>query len=269
MINRIKTTTIRATNKRPTYKKMKKQKTVMISSLLVVGLMLSIITGCSKTDDTQIATIVKDIDGNVYDTVKIGTQIWMVQNLKTTRYRNGDSIPNVTDAAIWANLTSGGYSNYSNELYYGTKYGRLYNWYAVSDSRNLAPAGWHVATSADWTALQDYLIANGYNYDGSKVGNKIAKSLSANTDWYTGGTTVGSIGNDLSKNNKTGFTALPSGYRIDNGSFANVTFHAFWWTTTESSSTNAVYCYLHFSDPTLTIYPSSKKWGRSVRCVKD
>ena len=132
---------------------MKKQKTVMISSLLAVGLMLSIITGCSKTDDTQIATIVKDIDGNVYDTVKIGTQIWMVQNLKTTRYRNGDSIPNVTDAAIWANLTSGGYSNYSNELYYGTKYGRLYNWYAVSDSRNLAPAGWHVATSADWTAL--------------------------------------------------------------------------------------------------------------------
>ena len=248
---------------------MNKQKTTMIFSLLVVGLMLSLFTSCSKKDDPKIASTLKDIDGNVYDTLKIGTQVWMVQNLKTTRYRNGDSIPNVTDGSAWANLTSGGYSNYNNELYYGTKYGRLYNWYAVSDSRNLAPVGWHVATSADWTALQDYLIANGYNYDGTTTANKIAKSLSANTDWSPVSSVTGSIGYDLTKNNKSGFTALPGGYRIDNGSFANATYHAFWWTTTESSSTNAVYCYLHFSDPSLTIYPSSKKWGRSVRCVKD
>ena len=248
---------------------MKKQKLIKLFSLVLAGFMFSFIISCSKTDDASIAKTVTDRDGNVYDTVKIGTQTWMVENLKTTKYRNGDSIPNVTVAAIWENLTSGGYCNYNNETYYGSKYGCLYNWYAVSDSRNLAPVGWHVATDADWTILQDYLIANGYNYDGSIVGNKIAKSLAANTDWYTGGTTVGSIGNDLSKNNKTGFTALPSGYRIDNGSFVNMTFHAFWWTTTESSSTNAVYIYLHFSDPSLTIYPSSKKWGRSVRCVKD
>ena len=109
---------------------MKKQKRTMIFSLLVVGLMLSLIPSCSKKDDLKIdnpkiATTVKDIDGNVYDTVKIGAQIWMVQNLKTTRFRNGDSIPNVKDAAIWANLSSGGYSNYSNEVYYGTKYGQI------------------------------------------------------------------------------------------------------------------------------------------------
>jgi uncharacterized protein (TIGR02145 family) len=245
---------------------MKKQKTILAFSLLAVGL---IILSCSNTEVIPKSTTVKDIDGNIYDTLKIGTQVWMVQNLKTTRYRNGDSIPNVKDAVAWSNITSGGYCNYSNEIYYGTKYGRLYNWYAVSDTRNLAPIGWHVATDVDWTSLQDYLIANGYNYDGSNAGNKIAKSLSANTDWYTGGTSVGSIGYDLSKNNKSGFSALPGGYRINDGSFANKTYHAFWWTTTESSSTNAVYIYLHFSDPSLTIYPSSKKWGRSVRCVKD
>ena len=252
---------------------MSKQKNTLIFKLLIIGLAL---ISCSKKDDPQTASTlyvitgtVKDIDGNVYDTVKIGTQTWMVQNLKTTHYRNGDSIPNVKDAATWANISTDGYCNYNNDLNNGTKYGHLYNWFAASDSRNLAPAGWHVATSADWTILQDYLIANGYNYDGTTSGNKIAKSLSAKTDWYTGGTTIGAIGYGLINNNRTGFTALPGGYRIDTGSFANTTYHAFWWTTTESSSTNAIYTYLHFSEPTLTIYPSSKKWGRSIRCVKD
>jgi len=248
--------------------KMKKQKTTMIFNLLVAGLMFTFITSCSKTIDAPIATTVKDIDGNVYDTVKIGNQIWMVENLKTTRYRNGDSIPNVMDATIWANLTSGGFCNYNNITNNASKYGRLYNWYAVSDSRNLAPVGWHVASDADWTTLQNYLIANGYNYDGSTVGNYIAKSLSATTDWFTY-STIGTIGNDLSKNNKTGFTALPGGYRINDGTFANLGYHAFWWTTTESSSTNAVYRYLHFSSSTLSVYPAAKNWGRSVRCVKD
>ncbi len=236
-------------------------------SLLVAGLMISVITSCSKTDAVQTTTI-KDIDGNVYETVKIGTQTWIVENLKTTRYRNGDSIHNISDATSWANLTTGGYCNYNNETYYGSKYGCLYNWYAVSDSRNLAPVGWHVSTDADWAILQDYLIANGYNYDGSTTGNYIAKSLSATTDWSTN-TSIGSIGNDLSKNNKSGFTALPGGYRINNGSFANIGYHAFWWTTTESTPANAVYCYLHFSESTFTIYPAAKNWGRSVRCVKD
>jgi len=247
---------------------MKKQKLIKLFSLVLAGFMFSFITSCSKTDDASIAKTVTDINGNVYDTVKIGTQTWMVENLKTTKYRNGDSIPNVTVAAIWTNLTTGGYCNYNNETYFGTKYGRLYNWYAVSDSRNLAPVGWHVATEADWTTLQNYLIANGYNYDGTTVGNYIAKSLSATTDWSIN-TTIGSIGNDLSKNNKSGFTALPGGYRIYDGSFANMGNHAFWWTSIESSSTNAVYCYLHFSSSALSVYPAAKNWGRSVRCVKD
>jgi uncharacterized protein (TIGR02145 family) len=250
---------------------MQKQKSIIIFSLLLAGLTLTFITSCSKKDDnstTPISTPVKDIDGNIYDTVKIGTQIWMVENLKTTKYRNGDLIPNVTDGVIWSNLSSGGYCNYNNLTNNSFKYGLLYNWYAVSDNRNLAPVGWHVATDSDWTTLQDFLIANGYNYDGSTAGNYIAKSLSAKTDWSTY-TTIGSIGNDLSKNNKTGFTALPGGYRAFDGSFDNMGYHAFWWTSTESNSAKAFYRYLHFLSPTLSVSPDLKNWGRSVRCVKD
>jgi len=94
-------------------------------------------------------------DGQCYRTVKIGTQTWMVENLKSTRYRNGDTIPNVTDAAIWTNLTTGGYCNYNNEPNLATTYGygRLDNWYSVSDSRNLATVGWHVSTDGHWTIL--------------------------------------------------------------------------------------------------------------------
>ena len=250
--------------------KMNAQKTIVIFNLIVAGLIITFITSCSKNDDAQIATTVKDIDGNVYKTVKIGTQTWMAENLKTTRYRNGDSIPNVTVAEVWTNLTTGGYCNYNNEPNLATNYGygRLYNWYAVSDSCNLAPVGWHVSTDADWTTLENYLITNGYNYDGTKAGNFIAKSLAATTYWSTY-STIGSIGYDLSKNNKSGFTALPGGYRVSNGSFYNIGYHAFWWTSTESSSMNAVYRYLHYSSSSLSVYPDAKNWGRSVRCVKD
>lgn len=240
----------------------------------MTGLTLFLITACSKKDEvstvptTLKVPTVKDIDGNAYDTVKIGDQLWMVENLRTTRYRNGDTIPNVSDAAGWGSLTTGAYCNYNNAANNPSKYGRLYNWYAVSDSRNIAPVGWHVSTDADWATLQNYLIANGFNYDGSTTGNYIAKSLAATTNWYTY-PTLGTIGYDLSKNNKSGFTALPGGYRISTGSFANMGYHAFWWTSTGSNSTNAFYRYLHFKSSSLTDYPSEKNWGRSVRCVKD
>lgn len=214
-------------------------------------------------------TVVTDIEGNIYHTLKIGNQTWMVENLKTTKYRNGDLIPNVTDATIWTNSTTGNYCNYNNLVDNATKYGRLYNWYAVSDSRNLAPSGWHVSTVAEWTTLENYLIANGYNYDGSTTGNNIAKSLAATTDWSTY-PTIGTIGNDLSKNNKSGFTSLPGGYRINNGSFANMGYHAYWWTSTESSSSNAIFVYLHYMKSILYVdYPNAKNWGSYVRCVKD
>src|ERR1035437_40951 len=120
---------------------------------------------------------VTDIDGNVYHTVTIGSQVWMVENLKTTRFLNGESIPNITDNYSWATLSTGAYCDYDNLTDNSSNYGHLYNWFAVVDSRKIAPTGWHVPTDAEWIILQNYLLANGYNYDSTTTDNKYAKSL--------------------------------------------------------------------------------------------
>ena len=172
----------------------------------------------------------KDGDGNYYSVVKIGSLTWMAENLKTTKYRNGvDVIPNVSSATAWAGLTTGAYCDYNNTPNY---FGKLYNWYAVADSRNLAPTGWHVATNDEWTTLQDYLIANGYNYNGLNSFNNIAKSLAANVEWISC-PDVGVIGNNLSQNNASGFSALPGGNRHNDGSFSYFGYDGIWWTSTE------------------------------------
>ena len=129
------------------------------------------------TAPSPLAGTFQDIDGNIYHTVTIGTQTWMLENLKTTKFRNGESIPNVTDNAAWAGLTSVAWCDYDNSASNGNIFGHLYNWYAATDSRNIAPAGWHVPTLEEWQTLEAYLIANGYNYDGSTTGNKFSKSI--------------------------------------------------------------------------------------------
>jgi uncharacterized protein (TIGR02145 family) len=237
------------------------------------------ISGIYSTIITDVPTATKtinfnfiactDADNNNYAVVTIGTQTWMAANLKATKYRNSESVTNITDNTLWNNATTGAYCDYNNNAAYQTTYGRLYNWYAVNDSRNIAPVGWHVASDAEWATLQNYLIANGYNYDGTVVNNYVSKSLAATTDWSSS-TAVGAVGNDLSKNNKSGFSAYPGGYRIFTGSFANMGNHAFWWTSTETSSINASYRYLHFLSSTLSgVNPNTKNWGSYVRCVKD
>jgi uncharacterized protein (TIGR02145 family) len=155
----------------------------------------------------------------------------MVENLKTTKYNDGTSIPFVSDTTVWSNLTTPGYCWYNDDFSNKELFGALYNWYAVNTGK-LAPAGWHVPTVADWTTLQDYLIANGYNWDGTTTSNKIAKAMAAQTDWSTS-TKTGSIGNDLSKNNTSGFSALPGGHRYYNGyfGFSQLDFGN-WWSAT-------------------------------------
>lgn len=209
---------------------------------------------------------VTDIDGNVYNTVTIGTQTWMVDNLKTSKYRNGEPIPNVTENAAWSNLTTGAWCNYNNDVANGTKYGKLYNWYAVADTRNIAPAGWHIPTDAEWTILENYLITNSYNYDGTTTDSKIAKSLAANTDWITS-TNLGAIGNDLSKNNTSGFSALPGGCQAWVGS-AGIGGSGGWHTSTDYGT--GVYSRgLDANFSSLMRGNSVKNYGNSVRCVKD
>lgn len=211
---------------------------------------------------------VTDIDGNVYHTVTIGTQTWMVENLKTTKYRNGNGavIPNVTVANSWLFLTTGAYCNYDNDEANGIKYGRLYNWYAVNDSRLLAPAGWHIATDAEWTILVNFLIANGYNYDGTTDDCRAAKSLASKTDW-TSFSGPGVIGNDLTKNNSTGFNALPGGCRTGLYStiYENIKRKCCWWT----SDNNAISWHLEYNSSYVFRNSDYKNSGYYVRCVKD
>ena len=204
----------------------------------------AVVTKCAVNDIDSVifykaldpATVV-DVDGNVYSTVTIGTQIWMVENLKTTKYNDGTSIPLVSDDTAWFNLSTPGFCWYNNDAANKNIYGALYNWYTVNTNK-LAPTGWHVPTDAEWAMLENYLIANGYNYDGTTTGNKIAKSLAATTLWNTY-TTVGTIGYDLTKNNTSGFAGLPSGYRSYIGPFNYIGSNGYWWSSTETNTDNA------------------------------
>jgi uncharacterized protein (TIGR02145 family) len=165
------------------------------------------------------AGIAEDIDGNVYKTVMIGTQVWMADNLKVTKYNNGTEIPNIKDGVQWAAATAGAYCLYNNDIGNKSTYGILYNWHAVN-TRKLCPTGWHVPDDAEWITLENYLIASGYNYDGTTTGSKIAKSLAATTSWAPT-TATGAVGNtDFPLyRNKSGFSALPGGYRGMQGNF--------------------------------------------------
>jgi len=211
---------------------------------------------------------VTDIDGNVYKTITIGTQVWMAENLKTTKYNDGTEMTNVTSDTQWANLTTGAYCNYDNLESNDATYGRLYNWYAVNTGK-LAPKGWHVPTDNDWTILENYLIANGYNYDGTKDVNKVAKSLCAKTNWALS-SEAGTPGAAPENNNSTGFTALPGGRRYSsNGSFSYVGKYGFWWSSAEGYVGLAYTRYLDYDDHHLSRDNYGKGNGFSVRLVRD
>ncbi|MCJ7449781.1 MAG: fibrobacter succinogenes major paralogous domain-containing protein [Bacteroidales bacterium] len=214
--------------------------------------------------------MVKDIEGNMYKTIKIGVQVWMAENLKTIKYNNGTAIPLVTDNTAWSNLTTPGYCwNNNDQTGYGNTYGALYNWYTVATG-NLCPTGWHVPTDAEWTIMENYLIANGYNYDGTTTGNKIAKALASTTLW-TLSATSGAVGNTdyPYKRNVTGFTALPGGYRFSDGTFYPIGIYGYWWSAMENDATYAWrrFMYYNYSYMTRLSYP--KKSGFSVRCLRD
>jgi uncharacterized protein (TIGR02145 family) len=224
--------------------------------------------------------MVTDFDGNTYNTVKIGNQVWMSENLKTAKYNDGTPISNLIVDATWASAITGAYCDYSNTPANSTTYGRLYNWYAVDNNlatkvasnggKNVCPTGWHVPSDAEWTTLESYLIANGYNYDGTTTGNKIAKALASTTLW-TSSATTGAVGNTdyPDKRNATGFTVRPGGGRLDNGTFFNIGDYGLWWSSTGNSSTDAWDRNMLYFDITVYRGVDNKKRGFSVRCVKD
>jgi uncharacterized protein (TIGR02145 family) len=196
---------------------------------------------------------VTDVDGNIYDTVQIGTQVWLVQNLKVTHYRNGEAIDNRTDNTQWCNFISGSYCDYGNDVNNVPEYGRLYNWYAVNDTRKIAPEGWHVATDADWLTLVNFLGGD------AAAGGKLKES--GTSHWESPNTGA---------NNETGFAALPAGTRFGEygipgyGTFTKIGKTAEWWTSDEQRTWGVSY------DAGAIVHNTDSRWtdGFSVRCVK-
>ena len=192
-----------------------------------------------------------DIDGNIYETVIIGDQEWMAENLKVTRYRNGDDIEYVTDNDQWANLSTGAYCYYNNDANNSDTFGSLYNWYAVNDSRGLAPEGWRVPTDDEWQTLVDYLGGS------SVAGGKMKEAGTAHWNSPNTGAT-----------NESGFTALPGGYRSGNGNFFNLGNNGYFWSATEYSTYYAWSRELSYNYAQVYRY-YNKQHGFSVRCIRD
>ena len=211
----------------------------------------SAITDMSNADFT-ISGTVTDIDGNVYHYITIGTQTWMVENLKTRHYRNGVDIDSVADGTTWSGLTTGAYCNYNNDANNVATYGRLYNWYAVNNSNLIAPAGWHVASNAEWTTLTTYLGGE------SVAGGKLKEAGTAHWSSPNTGAT-----------NETGFTALPGGCRYYYGAFGDVGYNGSWWSSTESNVSDAWYRSMNYSYAYVDRNGFNKRNGFSGRCVRD
>lgn len=215
--------------------------------------------------DLEIATGLKvqDIDGNLYNTVTIGTQVWMKENLKVESYNDGSPISYVNNDFQWNIQSAGAYTQADHNPDYKDTYGNLYNWHAVTTG-NLCPAGWHVPSAAEWDELETYLTDNGYGYGGS--GSDVAKSLSATVLWSSSATT-GNVGNDLPSNNSSGFTALPASFMRGSNDFPGS--ETYFWTSDEYNATNGEYRGWTSNTSSINTSISDKTRGFSVRCVKD
>ena len=196
---------------------------------------------------------VTDIDGNIYHTVTIGTQVWMVENLKTTKYNDGTAIPNVTDNTAWLNLTTPGYCWYNNDApTYKSTYGALYNWYSVNTGK-LCPTGWHVPTDAEWTTLTTYLGGE------AVAGGKMKET--GTIHWYE---------SPVETSNSSGFTAIPGGMRYYNdGIFKGIGITGIWWSSSENSSNSAWCRYFFYATNDVSKLVDNKPDALSVRCLKN
>lgn len=217
-----------------------------------MGFFIIITNSCKQDDNNAPSNTVKDIDGNAYNTVTIGTQIWMKENLKTTRFRDGTAIPNITDNTEWTNQTTGAYCWYNNDTANKTTYGALYNWYTVVDSRKLCPTGWHVPKVAEWTRLTTYL--GGEIVAGGK--------LKAITLWNSPNTDA---------DNSSGFTALPGGFRgYSPGYYDYISNNGYWWSASADYATTAWGYILNNNGSRVRLSNLyGKNLGYSVRCIRD
>jgi uncharacterized protein (TIGR02145 family) len=234
---------------------MKKRTEIRIYPLAMIALLLILMCNCTKKADNNNpdppSNTITDIDGNVYHTLTIGSQVWLVENLKTTRYNDGSPIPLVTDSTAWSNLDTPGYCWYNNDPTNKNPYGALYNWFTVNTGK-LAPAGWHIPTDAEWTTLTTFLGGE------STAGGKLKESGTGHWRTPNAGAT-----------NETGFTALPGGHRDVNGTFSAMGDDGYWWSVTEYGTTGKVwYRNMNYNYPGVITVSNNKKNGQSVRCIK-
>jgi uncharacterized protein (TIGR02145 family) len=216
--------------------------------------------GEDVTFTTLSSTTVADAEGNFYNIITIGVQVWMAENLKATRYRNGDLIGTTTPATL--DITAEDkpkyqWASYGNEVNVAA-YGRLYTWYAATDSRNVCPSGWHLPTQAEWTTLDNYLG------DLENSGHKLREADTTHWTYYITETIKRPY---LGGTNETGFTALPSGFRDGSGYFEQIGHVDEWWSSTEFS-TGIIYFWELYIDN----FESNRwfgSWGYSVRCLRD
>ena len=226
------------------------------NGVVAYGNEVSFTTGSVAPSFVCGSSTVSDVDNNTYNTVQIGTQCWTQSNLKVSKYGNGDNIPTGLVNSAWQNTTYGAYAIYNNDPVNDGLYGKLYNHYAVTDSRGLCPTGWHVPTDAEWTTLENHL-------GGSSVAGGALKSTAMQPN--PGGWNPPNTG----ATNSSGFTALPGGVRDNNGGFYYMSGDGFWWSSSVLSGSNAWSrnLYSEFSDFTLST--NLRANGFSVRCCRD
>ena len=227
-------------------------------ALGILCMSLFYLTACEETDNDP--TTVTDIDGNVYKTVTIGSQVWMAENLKTTKFRNGDPIPLITDAAAWASSTTGAYCNYDNDEANAEVYGRLYDWKSANDPRGICPEGWHIPTDEEWKILEGVADSQ------FGIGDPVWEGTSSRG--YDAGMNLQSesIPNGT---NITGFSALLGGIRALNGTFSLFGNTGDFWTSDEFDGNNAWNREVNGNTPFVARTKVSKSNGFSVRCLQD
>ncbi len=248
---------------------------IRLLNLLLMGSIVALVmlSSCSKDDNqgpenpgnSQDKGVFKDArDSKEYKWVKIGEQIWMAENLAYT----GIDIRYITDDDEWGNNPDDdGWCYYKSNENYASTYGVLYQWEAAKIA---CPSGWHLPTDNEWTQLENYLKENGFSYDGIVGNDGIAKSLATATGWSTS-SNKGTIGNNdfPDSQNKTGFSALPGGYRSNTGSFFNLRINGNWWSANTSDFHKAYYRGLIYEYDIVHRDKLDKSIGISVRCVRD
>ncbi len=240
-----------------------------VSAFVIAGFFLLFACSCHKHKEPppplETGTVT-DLEGHVYHTIKIGNQWWMSENLKSTKYRDSSSIRKIqTDTSEWNNDTTGAYCKYDDNP---NSPGLLYNWYAVNNSKKIAPAGWHIPTDDKWKELEKYLgmnqsEADKTNFRGTFEGDKLKEKGPENWNLY----------GDVWATNESGFSALAGNCRLFDGEWGfpyDLASTGFWWTSTDHTADNeAWYRYLDYKKSNVFRYHGSKTYGFSIRCVKD